>query len=145
MSALPKTQPPELLIGMIHAPLTWEHWPAAKAMLDPALMLGDEDWPAVEASLQANNHQLWAIMEGGDLLAAAITRVALARNGEVAEIFLIGGTDFPRWLSELDATIEASARQIGCVAMRAYGREGWRKPIAALGWRVSSVSYEKTL
>ena len=31
MSALSKPQ--ELLIGMIHAPTAWEHWPAAKAML----------------------------------------------------------------------------------------------------------------
>lgn len=145
MSALPKTQPPELLIGMIRAPLTWEHWPAAKALLHPALELSDEDWPAVERDLTNNDNQLWAVMEGGDLLAAAVTRVALARNGEVAEVYLIGGADFPRWIGELDATIAASAHAIGCVAVRAYGREGWKKPLAALGWKAKAISYEKVL
>lgn len=145
MSALPKTQPPELLIGMIHAPLTWEHWPVAKALLHPALMLSDEDWPAVERDLTSNDNQLWAVMEGGDLLAAAVTRVALARNGEVAEVYLIGGSDFPRWIGELDATIETSAREIGCTAMRAYGREGWKKPLAALGWKAKAIAFEKLL
>lgn len=143
MSALPKTQ--QLLIGMIHSPTTWEHWPAAKAFLDPALMRGDEDWPAVEARLQTNEQQLWAVMEGGDLLAAAVTRVALARGGEVAEIYLVGGNDFTRWIGELDAAIEESARNIGCIGMRAYGREGWRKALGSLGWRVNAIAFEKAL
>lgn len=142
LSALPKTQH-SLLIGMIHSPVTWERWPEAKALLDPALMRGDEAWPAVEARLQTNEQQLWAVMEGGDLLAAAVTRVALSRDGEVAEIYLVGGHDFTRWIAELDATIEASARNIGCIGMRAYGREGWRKTLGGLGWRVSAVAFQR--
>lgn len=145
MSALPKTHSPALLIGLIHSPVTWEHWPAAKALLHPALMMGDEDWPAVEASLQANDHQLWAVMEGGDLLAAAVTRIALARDGEVAEVYLVGGHDFETWIGELDATIEASARDIGCIGMRAYGREGWRKTLKSQGWTVKALAFEKRL
>jgi len=145
MSALPKTEPPELLIGMIRDPLSWSMWPAAKAFLHPALMQGDENWPEIEASLSADEHQLWAVMEGGDLLAAAVTRVALARDGEIAEVYLVGGHDFERWIGALDATIEESARQIGCVAMRAYGREGWRKTLRGLGWGVNAVAYQKEL
>lgn len=145
MSALPKTFPPELLIGMIHAPLSWEHWPAARAFLDPALMRSDEDWPQVERDLTSNANQLWAVMEGGDLLAVAVTRVALSRGGEVAEVYLIGGHDFEMWIGALDAQIEASAREIGCFAMRAYGREGWRKTLAGLGWKARAVAYEKAL
>jgi hypothetical protein len=136
---------PDLLIGMIHEPLSWALWREAKAFLHPALMLSDEDWPVIEAALASNEHQLWAVMEGGDLLAAAITRVALARDGEVAEIYLIGGTRHERWIAELDAVIEGSARQIGCIGMRAYGREGWRKPLGALGWKPSAVAYSKAL
>jgi hypothetical protein len=146
MSALPKSETPDLLIGMIHSPVTWEHWPTAKAMLHPALMRSDEDWPAVERDLQSNANQLWVVMEGGgQLLAVATTRIALARGGEVAEIYLVGGSDLERWIAELDATIAASAREIGCIAMRAYGREGWRKSLGALGWRVKAVAYEKAL
>jgi hypothetical protein len=143
MSALPKTEPPELLIGMIRDPLSWALWPAAKAFLHPALMLGDENWPEVEASFQINEHQLWAVMEGGDLLAAAVTRVALARDGRVAEVYLVGGQDFERWIGALDATIESSARDLGCVGMRAYGRPGWKKTLGDLGWRVNAVAFQK--
>lgn len=143
MSALPKTETPDLLIGMIHAPLSWEHWPAAKAFLDPALMRSDEDWSEIEASLAKETHQLWAVMEGGNLLAAAVTRVALARGGEVAEVYLVGGHDFERWIGALNGEIETAARQIGCIGMRAYGREGWRKPLAALGWRVNAIAYQR--
>lgn len=143
MSALPKNETPDLLIGMIRDPLSWSNWPEAKAFLHPALMRGDEDWPQIEASLAANEHQLWAVMEGGDLLAAAVTRVARARDGAVAEVYLVGGVDFERWIAALDATIEESARDIGCIGMRAYGRDGWRKTLKALGWGVSAVAYQK--
>jgi hypothetical protein len=143
MSALPKT--PELLIGMIHAPLGWELWPSAKAMLHPALMLGDEDWPEVERDLSTNAMQLWAVMEGGDLLAAAVTRVAQARDGKVAEVYLIGGADSRDWLGPLNDQIEESARDIGCIAMRAYGREGWKRQLGAMGWKVRTVAFELAL
>jgi hypothetical protein len=136
--------PQQLLIGMIANPLTWDRWPEARILLHPALMMSDEDWPAVEAALSSNGHQLWAVMEGGDLLAAAVTRVALARGGEVAEVYLVGGHDFKRWIAELDATIEQSARQIGCIGMRAYGREGWRKTLGGLGWKPVALAYGRT-
>jgi hypothetical protein len=136
--------PEPLLIGMIANPLSWDRWPEARALLHPALMMSDEDWPAVEAALSSNEHQLWAVMEGGDLLAATVTRVALARGGEVAEVYLVAGHNFERWIADLDATIEQSARNIGCIGMRAYGREGWRKPLGALGWKPVATAYGKT-
>ena len=139
---------PDLEIGMVAAPLDWPRWPEAKAMLHPALMAGDEDWPEIERDLVSNDKQLWAVLAKGgdpDLLAAAVTRVAASRRGRIAEVYLVGGRGFRRWIGPLNDTIEASARDIGCVAMRAYGRFGWRDVLRALGWRPSFVGYEKVL
>lgn len=143
MSALPKED--DLLIGMIRDPLSWEHWPIAKAFLHPALMQGDEDWPEVEAALTSNEQQLWAIMDGSRVIASAVTRIALTRGGEVVEVYLVGGDDHRRWLAALNDTIAVSARDVGCIAMRAYGRVGWLKSLGRLGWKAKTVAYERKL
>lgn len=135
----------EFEIGMVADPLAWADWPAAKAMLHPALMAGDEDWPEVERDLASNAKQLWAVLDKGRLIAAAVTRVALTRLGEVAEVYLVGGRDYRRWIKPLNDTIEASARDIGCVAIRAYGRIGWRDILKMMGWKVSFIAYERAL
>lgn len=143
MSALPKQD--DLTIGMIRDPLSWDHWPIAKAFLDPALMQGDEDWPEVEDDLAWDRKQLWAVMDGEALIASAITRFSLTRGGEVVEVYLVGGNDYNRWLAALNDLIESGARELGCIAMRAYGRRGWINPLRALGWRESFIAYEKAL
>lgn len=145
MSALPSTSPPELLIGMIADPLAWAFWPAAKAMLSPALELGGEDWTRTERDLASSAMQLWAVIEDGILAAATVTRISAGNRGEVVEVFLVGGEGYPRWLAALNGQIEQAAREIGCVAMRAWGRAGWKKPLAELGWSASMMAYEKVL
>lgn len=143
MSALPKSQP-ELLIGMIRDPLQWDRWPEARAMLDPALQRSDDAWPEIEAALSFDDMQLWAVLDGQSLLAAAVTRIALTKGKEVIELFLLGGEQHQRWLAALDDTICQNAPP-SCVAIRAFGREGWKKPLGVQGWRVSAVAYEKAL
>lgn len=151
MSALPKIEDSELLIGMIAAPLSWSHWLTARRMLLPAAERGGEDWSAIERELSSEAMQLWAVLttKGGDPssepTAFAVTRIALTRDGQVAEVFLVGGGDHGAWLERLSAAIEDAARGIGCVAMRAWGRAGWKKPLAALGWSQVAVAYEKAL
>ncbi|ODU22780.1 MAG: hypothetical protein ABS87_01020 [Sphingomonas sp. SCN 67-18] len=136
---------PELEIGMVADPLSWSLWPQAKAMLDPALARSDEDWPQVAPALVRNDMQLWAVLERGSLLAAAVTRVVVWGSREAAEIYLVGGENQRRWIRQLNDTIAASAKDIGCVVMRAYGRLGWRDILGALGWKIKVVVYERTL
>lgn len=145
MSALPKTETPELLIGMIRDPLSWSLWPQARAMLTPALERGGEDWGKVEAEIGSGDMQIWAVVEDGILTAATATRISMGSRGEVVEVFLVGGEGHVRWLAPLNDRIEQAARDIGCVSMRAWGRAGWKKPLAALGWTAAAVAYEKAL
>jgi hypothetical protein len=136
----------DLQIGMIADPLAWPKWPEAKAFLDPALMASDEDWPAVEQQLSSDHAQLWAINgEGGDLRGCAVTRWHTARSGDVVEVFLVGGEGYRDWIGPLDRIIALAAKTGGAVGLRAYGRIGWVKPLAAQGWRVGCVCYERAL
>ncbi|MFT9121484.1 hypothetical protein [Zymomonas mobilis] len=143
-------------IGMIADPLKWLGWPEAKHFLDPALKRSDEIWSDILPELASGSLQLWAVLqtetlssEKSDLqeklYAAAVTRIVNSPAGEVAEIYLVGGKDFSLWLAELSEVIARSAREIGCIALRAYGRSGWRRPLALLGWHEKTVAYEKRL
>lgn len=145
MRALRNPEPDNLLIGRIGAPLSWCRWPEAKALLTPALATSDEEWPSVEADLQTGDCQLWAVFDGNLMLAAAVTRIAQTKRGEVVEIYLVGGTDYARWIAPLNDEIEDEARQIGCTAIRAFGRKGWTNILSDLGWKPGAIAYEKAL
>lgn len=139
-------------IGIIARPLEWVGWPAARNFLEPALLRSDENWSDLLPELEDGQLQLWAVLqtnpqaEKPDILyAAAITRIAMTNKGEIAEIYLLGGRDFNLWLPDLSEMIAQSAKEIGCIAVRAYGRTGWRRPLAKLGWQEKTVAYEKAL
>lgn len=136
-----------LVIGQVKEPLQWEHWGEAVAMLDPALALSDETWPSVIRELADGSMQLVGVMtKGGDrLLAAAILRTIISRSGHVLEIFICGGKDFQSWATELAEAITEGARKLGCVAVRTWGRPGWRAVFAPLGWKADIVCFEKAL
>ena len=135
----------DLVIGRIGAPLAWSRWAEAKAFLMPALDRSDEEWPEVEAALSTDSMQLWVVLDGDAMKAATVTRIAQTKRGEVVENFLVGGAGMEDWLAPLNDEIAKQAKEIGCVAMRAYGREGWKPSLKALGWKVCAVAYEKAL
>ena len=145
MRAIRQNISEKLLIGRIESPVTWPRWAEARALLHPALMRSDEDWPEIETELATEGMQLWVVLDGNAMLAAAVTRIAQTRGGEVVEIFLVGGAGYARWIGPLNDEIEEQSRDIGCVAMRAWGRKGWTNILADLGWKAGAVAYEKAL
>ena len=135
----------DLVIGRIGAPLAWSRWAEAKAFLTPALDRSDEEWPEVEAALSTDSMQLWVVLDGDAMKAATVTRIAQTKRGEVVEVYLVGGAGMEEWLAPLNDEIEAQAREIGCVALRSYGRKGWTPSLTRLGWREIATAFEKAL
>lgn len=141
MRAAIKSHP--LVIGRIGNPLSWSRWPEARALLNAALDRSDEEWSEVEAALATEAMQLWIVLDGDVMRAAAVTRSAQTKRGEVIEVYLVGGTGMEDWLAPLNDEIEDDGRLAGFVGMRAWGRRGWRDPLQDLGWKVAAVAYEK--
>lgn len=112
-------------IGVVPDPLGWEHWDAAKALLEPARARGGLD------SLLDTHELLWAVLDGSELLACATARLTVKRD---CEIILVGGRDRQRWMAELDRRIGAAAAEAGATRLTAYGRRGWLKELTRLGW-----------
>lgn len=112
-------------IGLVPSPREWDLWPEAEALLDPARKLGDFDTVLDDREL------LWAVMDSGELLACATTRMTTDKHWEV---ILVGGHDYRRWVGELDNILGRAARDAGADRMLAMGRAGWRRALEALGW-----------
>jgi hypothetical protein len=112
-------------IGSVPNPQSWERWPEAEALLQPAFAL------SAATELFGPNEALWVVMDGDELLACATAW--LSTEGYV-EVKLIGGRDRHRWLRELDEMIGAAARAAGATRLVANGRRGWLRELQRLGW-----------
>lgn len=118
-----------LQIGYITDPLNAVEWPCARDMLAPALKRSGLEWPTVERDLCADVMQLVAIRKGGgpDLLACAVIRSAVTREGEALEIVAAAGRDFRTWAAWGMAALRDAARFPGMIGVQFGGRAGWRR------------------
>jgi hypothetical protein len=114
-----------LTIGVVPDPQSWERWPEAQALLEPARQRGDFH------AVWEPDELLWAVVDGAELLACATAW--LSRKGYV-EVKLVGGRDRHRWLAELDRRIGAAAAEAGATRLTAIGRRGWLRELRRLGW-----------
>lgn len=114
-----------MIVARVADPLSWDRWPEAEALLEPARARGDF------ARCLDPDEVLFAVMDGDDLLAAATAWLSVEHYVEVK---LIGGRDHRRWIGALSDKIGAEARAAGATRLIALGRLGWWKTIAPLGW-----------
>jgi hypothetical protein len=118
-----------LQIGYIDKPLEDAGWEAARAALDPAMLRGGLDWPSIERGLADDTIQLVAIGREGDpsLLAYAIVRSAVTRDGEALEVIAAAGRAYKTWAAWGMAALGEAARLSGMIGVRWTGRNGWRR------------------
>lgn len=120
---------PSLQIGYITDPLTAAEWPRARDMLTPAMKRGGLEWPAVERELSADTMQLIVIRKAGDpdLLACAVIRSAVTREGEALEIVAAAGREYRTWAAWGMAALRDAARLSGMIGVQLGGRRGWAR------------------
>ena len=126
-------------IGIVRNPFLHPDWQQIKRLLEPAAKRGGV--PILEP-----HEEVWAVY-GDGLEAAATARLTTENFGEV---ILVGGKRPERWLEQLDQMIGAWMQREGKAYVRAYGRRGWTRQLARLGWRVIGeengvTGYERAL
>jgi hypothetical protein len=114
-----------MLVGAVADPRKWDRWPEAEAYLEPARARGDFK------NVIEPDEALYVVLDGDELLAAATAW--LSADGH-AEVKLVGGRDYRRWLSELNDVIGRDAAEAGATRVIAIGRAGWARSLSALGW-----------
>jgi hypothetical protein len=127
-------------IGIVPDPIRSPDWPLIRAFLEPAAKRGGV--PIIEAG-----EQVWTVIDGGELLAAATARPTVDGFGEVV---LVGGRERHRWLGALSDLLCVWLAMEGMKSVRAYGRKGWKRELQALGWGIIGedgkvVAYERQL
>jgi len=90
--------------------------------------------------------ELWLILDEKQQFAAFLTtEMEIAVNGAkrllILELAGRGGPDLTALLPQL----EAIARAEGAAHICAYGRLGWRRALAAQGYKIATVKYTKEL
>jgi hypothetical protein len=126
-------------VGIVSDPEASPYWADFKAFLGPAAARGGLD------TLIGENELLWGVLAENEAIGAATAR--LIDGGKVAEVVLVGGRDFRRWIRELDDAIGRAARDAGATSMLATGRKGWAR---VLGWQLTGregemCRYERAL
>jgi len=118
-----------LQIGYIEQPLASADWPRLRAMLAPALKPGNMSWHDIEPDLASGDMQIVAITKGGDLdlLACAVIRSALTREGEALEIVAAAGRNYREWAAWGMSALREAARIAGMSRLQLAGRVGWRR------------------
>jgi len=101
----------------------------------------DETALQVYHKLSTGLQQLWTIAEGGEFVAAAVTQIEHRDMPRVLVVKYLAGAGFDRWVQALNDQFLVFAREQQCEAVEAFGREGWRKPLLAMGWKKVAALY----
>ena len=118
-------------------------WPAVEPFIDDAMKRGRRyRADDIFDSLAKRQMQLWAAELDGAVKAVAVTDIVDYPLARCARVFACTGEDRNRWLGHL-ATIEAWAREAGCVRIESWARPGWERILK--DWKKTHVLLEKDL
>lgn len=112
-------------------------WPHLLPKIRKALTRSNWTEEDVRGLVKRGDYQLWGASD-----AIWMTRIVVYPDTKVCEIVLCGGSGLQEIISNLPF-VETWAREIGCKAVRVYGREGWAK--ALKNYNKKAVVLEKAL
>lgn len=87
--------------------------------------------------------QLWVVYIDDILVAAITTSIIQHPQKKVLTVGAIGGKYMERWVAHLDQLLMAYAKHHECDVIDSYGRRGWSKQLADLGWSTGCTTYMK--
>lgn len=74
--------------------------------------------------VEAQDRQLWLMVDDGKVLAAVTTEVS-EEPEKVISVMNGGGVDMDRWLDAFEGRLDEWAKAIGATRLRVVGRRGW--------------------
>jgi len=112
-------------------------WPKVRDMLHQGFVkMHMDDCYTMEwvfEQIESMQKQLWLATDGSGIKAAFVTSVEEFPTGtKGVNVFLAGGTNLDKWLSEAAETLTVFGRQNGCTRLNGGGRPGWMRKIQAL-------------
>lgn len=132
-----------VIIAVPHTDLD-KVWPTASVELSKAIAHcgGRFFIDDLYKSLQARTAVLWIIVQGTQLRAAAMTRIALYPRKRAVSVDWIGGSGMSEWIPDFIRAMKSYAEANSCSVVECSGRPGWGKILPTHGWRQTHVSFE---
>ena len=124
-----------------------EVWPKAGPLLNRAIVLTPEKATQGDIFEKCSTGKaiLWLVIDGKEVIAAAVTQLVTYPRMSSLSIVYVGGTRLLEWRDIFLEKMESYARDCGCSAMEGYGRDAWFRRLRSRGWGKAYVMYEKML
>jgi len=104
---------------------------------------GDSTSPAeLRAAIATGKMELWAVADGGDIVAIVVLRVVSRVKGVALLVSLVAGRDFDSWGQMISDLVADYAELIGAYTVEATARKGMAKWLAQMGWRQKAIVME---
>lgn len=121
------------------APNHNDFWDQVRPLFERSTEYGI-DWSVedVKRLLDDGSGFLWLVADGDAVIGAWVTRICIGAQ-RYAEISDLAGSRFDEWMLQGDAHLTRWARDMGCESIRFYGRSGWAKKLAKIGYKVKRI------
>jgi hypothetical protein len=124
----------------------------------------DKVWPLVKDKIQAaldrnrnfRNHthvkenckkgieQLWVITDKkDDIHGVCVSQIMEQANYNIGLVRIATGHDLPLWVDKIKEFEDWASKHFDCKKIEVYGRPGWKKMLAPLGYEFSHVQMDK--
>lgn len=122
-------------------------WPQCEPHLSRAVERASEMFDVSDIYLGAKMgyYGLWVVMEGEQVIASYSTRMVSYPKRKALVIDFMGGDRLNEWLPQMVEVTGDFAKLNGCSNLEAYGRHGWKRPLAKLNWTADTVCYNLEL
>jgi len=122
-------------------------WPHIAPHLRKAVSLSPQKIAMADVLDEAitGGYGVWAIIDedSSKIVAACTTRVAIYPRTRALAIDFVGGGRMKEWIKELDTTMTAHAKELGCTFIEGFGRDAWGRVLKDYGWKAAYTTYEK--
>jgi uncharacterized protein (DUF2126 family) len=112
-------------------------WSEVKPLLEEAIKRsadGKYEADDIYTAVKARDMQLWVAFDDKGLCAIEITQIVKYPRKKVLMLFFTAGRQAENWLHLIDE-LGLFAKEHGCTAIEGYGRPGWEKLSAPLGFK----------
>lgn len=122
-------------------------WDIVGPLLEKSIDYSDKRYTVddIKRDIKSKDMQLWVVVDSaGNIHSTIVTRVVIYPQRKVLFLEHIAGSDFDEWKHLLHVFV-AFAQRKGCSSIDAFGRPGWEKKIAPLGFKKRQVIYRLPL
>lgn len=105
-------------------PEAWESWYTKETLREEAMI---------------GALQVWAAGSGDRFRFVVFTRVCVFLTGNRLQILFAMGMNIDELLPLIEGVLERFCHMTGCVVAEVYGRAGWERKLAPLGFKKTSI------